>query len=537
MNRNLTRPAALLLLAGALAAPGGALEPGRFDVNGEPVWVVDDTTKVPLPSATAWNRNRAYVDDQWLRPMDDLLALRGSGRARDLNCWDEVPASTWFTPGGDAVPAPYRSLFAAMRQAPPSVRLDHSGPLQVLDARVDGPDPYLVVRDARGARYWLDFDEPTAPEQRTAAAVAASRLLRLAGYPVLDCGIDAITPGELELAPRAILTGEFWSSSDLRAADLDRFLGRRSGGRREAKIRVAASRLPEGIALGSFPERGVRGDDPNDRIPHQERRSLRGLRILASWIDYAAWREDRTLDVWLQPEGFVRHYIRGLTRTLGAGPSAAAAGEPGTPAGAFGSLPSTEFDPLQWTTVDPCAPFTAIGWGDALWGVRQLLMIAPEQIRAAVKAAGLTDPEREAILTGTLIERREQIARAWLERVNGAEGFAVREVAPGRWVLEAQDLGVRTGLRLPEDVTFAMRLRLPDAKETWGFQSRGGDHAAFDLGPFLPAAWLHRFDARRYAIAEVRSWDYRGRELEGTARVHLYFDRDTGPRIVGIERD
>jgi hypothetical protein len=516
MNRTALRAALALV---ALAAPAFGLEqPGRFDIQAAPVWSVGDTARVPLPLTRGWNRYRAYIDDEWARPVDGLLALRAPSRALDLNCLDEVPSSTWF----------------ALHPATPArVALDHGAPLQVLDARCEGPDPYLVVRDASGRRYWLDFDAAGAPERRTAAAVVSSRLLGAAGFPVLDCGIDAITRAELVLALGAGRTGEFWGADELTAADLDRFLGRLAVVANDGRIRVAASRLPAGVALGSFGERGVRADDPNDRIPHQDRRSLRGLAIFAAWLDYTAFREDRTLDVYLKPQGCVHHYIRGLARTLGAGPRAPRERAPE----GFAALTAPGFDPLAWEPLDPCAFFSAMGWGDALWGVRRLMALTPGQIHAAVEAARLSDPEQTAFLAGALGERRDRIARAWLDRINGADRFAVRQSAPGRWVLECEDLAVRARLRQPEDVGFALAMTLPDAGERWGRQTRGGEKPAFDLVPFLPPPWLHRFDARRYAVAEVRSVDYLGRALEGTARVHLYFDRDSGPRVVGIERD
>lgn len=517
MNLTPARGAAVAVLLGALlAASAPALASGRFDLQGEPVTIVDDTTRIAPPAVQAWSRYPAYLDDQFLQPVDRLLGLRGVGRALDLNRLDEVPASTWFTPH-PGIPAP--------------VRLDGSAPLEVLDARLEGPDPFLVVRDARGHRSWLDFDMPGAPERRTAAAVVSARLLHAAGFPVLDCDIQLIARGALALAPGAGRTGEYWSQGTLRPEDLERFLARVAAA--DGTIRVAASRLPIGIAIGSFRERGVRHDDPNDRIPHERRRSLRGLAVLAAWLDYTTFREDRTLDVYLQPQGYVRHYIRGLARTLGAGPR-----EPQerTPEG-FAALADPDFDPRTWAPLDPCAFFQAGQWGDALWGVQRLLAITPAQIQAAVAAGRLSDAEQAELLTGALIERRERIARGWLDAINGADRFLVRETTRGRWTLECEETGVCAGLRQGEDVTLVMTMTLPDAGETWGRQSRGGTAARFDLVPFLPPAWWHRLDPRRYAIAEVTASDYRGRALEGTARVHLYFDRDSGPRIVGVERD
>jgi hypothetical protein len=272
----------------------------------------------------------------------------------------------------------------------------------------------------------------------------------------------------------------------------------------------------------------VRGDDANARIDHRDRRSLRALRVLAAWIDFDAFREDRTLDLHLQPQGYVAHYIRGLARTLGAGPDAAPEG--------FGALLAPGFAPVEWAPRDPCAGFDGMQWGDALWGVRQLLAVTPDRIRAAVQAARLEDPDQEAFLARALLERRDRVARAWLDLVNGAGDFRVRESAPGRWLLECQDLGVQAGLRAPEDVSYLMRLPDADA-ESRVIQIRGGGRLAFDLTPVRPASGLHEFDARRYALAELTGWDARGRSLAGTVRVHLYFDRETGPRVVGVERD
>jgi hypothetical protein len=500
MNRRpIRRLLAAVLLGAALAAPALGLEqPGRFDIQAAPVWSVDDTTRIAPPAARGWNRYRDYVDDVLLDPLDERLALRGAARALDLNSIDEVPTSTWF---------------AVHPAAATPVAIDHSAPLQVLDARFDGPDPYLVVRDARGTRYWLDFDAPGAPERRTAAAIVSSRLLRAAGYATLDCDIEAITREELALTPGASLTGEFGGADQLTAKDLDRFLGRSSLAANGGKARVAASRIPAGTALGSFGERGVRADDPNDRIPHQDRRSLRGFALFAAWLDYATFREDRTLDVYLNPQRFVRHYIRGLARTLGAGPRAP---QERAPEG-FVALTAPGFDPRAWAPLDPCAGFEALGWGDALWATRRLLAVTPEQIQEAVEAARLSDREQAVFLAGALMERRERIARAWLDHVNGADRFTVRRSAPGRWVLEFEDLGVRAGLRLPEDVSFTMAMVLPDVDERWGFQTRGGERPAFDLVPFLPPAWLHRFDPRRYAIAEVRAMARRASTSTSTA--------------------
>jgi len=45
------------------------------------------------------------------------------------------------------------------------------------------------------------------------------------------------------------------------------------------------SRLLEGKPIGGPPFTGTRPDDPNDRIPHEQRRDLRGLASIFAWLD------------------------------------------------------------------------------------------------------------------------------------------------------------------------------------------------------------------------------------------------------------
>ncbi|MFH1142924.1 MAG: hypothetical protein V1774_00085 [Candidatus Eisenbacteria bacterium] len=543
------RSACLILAALLIPAAMATATDVTFDAEATTVWQVADQAPIPPPAPDPWSEVPAYIDTYWLHPLDDLFAIRGASPALDVNALDHVPGSSWFLPGRTGFPP---ELSGSRSIAAPIVpvaaeALDRGGPLVVLAARLEGNLPHLLVRDAAGARFWLDFDDPLVPELRTAAVVVASRLLHAAGYFVCPSFIDVLRPEELTISPGAEEVGEHGGSDPLTAQRLERFFARyrpaqdstratlvppASAGA-DTAIRVAASRTPEGLFLGGFAPRGRRSDDPNDLIPHEARRSLRGFAILAAWLDHWSIREDRTLDLYLQPQSYVRHYLMGLALTLGNGHVDPAGGR-------FESLHAFHprlLDPRAWKPAWTYAPFTAMQWADALWGIRLLLSFTDTEIAAAVAGGAYSDPQVAQYVSGTLRERRDLIGRAWLETLNSSDRFTITGSPAGRWMLGCEDLGVSRGLRRPEDVVYLMTMRQPQTGRILGYQSRAGGQLQFDLTSFMPPEWSHRLDPSRYAIAEFLAWDHRGRLLTGCTQVHLYFDRSSGPRVIGIIRD
>ena len=150
-----------------------------------------------------------------------------------------------------------------------------------------------------------------------------------------------------------------------------------------------ATRLPEGRAalLGPYQMWGTRSDDPNDTVPHEHRRDLRGMFVFAAWLNFSYARAVTTQDIVAHVDGVprIRHYVVDLTRSLGSGmfdgpklvwegneTVAAVAGRgrqdhrrprPGdarVDAGEDSDLPevgafgSSTFDPEAWTAATPC---------------------------------------------------------------------------------------------------------------------------------------------------------------------------------------
>jgi hypothetical protein len=552
-----------LMWAGGAFPGGGTLARAsqlRFATDA-PIWFVEDHAPIEEPAARGLNRYHSFIDGYWLRPLDDLLGLHVARPAADINCVDEVPASSWFTPrrGSDSL-APQ----AVGRGPGIHPRLDAAGGLIVTGARVAGPEPYLVVRESTGRHCVLVIDDPAYPQMRTAATVIANRLLHACGYNVLESFIDEIDSGRLQVAEDAKEMGRYGAASDLRDRDLQALLDRVVPER--GRLRVAVCRLPEGSPKGGFSDRGVRQDDPNDKIPHQDRRSLRGLRVICSWIDLARMRPDRTLDVYLEETGALRHYLFDLGMSLGASvqsphPFGMEGEEPywamGTwlgnlfqlgfgedysarpaapPFPGVGNFAAHGFDPLAWQPAYRYEPFVRMDWSDACWGARIVSQFEDEQIGAAVAAGKLSDARAAGYLRGALIERRDRLAAGWFDHINAAADFSIASPNEGRWLLSCHDLGVAARVRLPEDIQYVMVFSLPDLGAELGQQARGGHYLDFDLSPFVPPRHLHRDDPRRYGVAALRAYSHTGRLQVGTVNVHIYFDPQAGPRVIGIER-
>src|SRR5690606_16676713 len=103
---------------------------------------------------------------------------------------------------------------------------------------------------------------------------------------------------------------EFGNERPLTQAELDRQLATiaTTG---DGTIRALASAWLDGKLLGGHPAEGVRADDPNDRIPHELRRDLRGLYVLFSWLDHTDVHGANMLDIWVKdPKDPNRHYVK-----------------------------------------------------------------------------------------------------------------------------------------------------------------------------------------------------------------------------------
>jgi hypothetical protein len=293
MNRRLSLT---LCLAVAIAASGAACAPERparfFDLPAVEDVADDQPVAPPRPRDPVKETalTEAYVE----RPMVLALDPKHAPAAGDVNALDAVPRSSWWSPAEAEAAAD-----AAEEPAPP---------LRLLAAPAVTHEGGLAVVDARGRRFEIWRDPPDRLEMATAAGAVAARLLRALGY---------FTPGvwatDLSAADFVIRDAD-----DSGAVAALIHAGPRPG--LTGLFRVGATRWPIGADLGPTPPTGKRADDPNDRVPHEDRRTLRALKLIFGWLGMTQGDATVLRDVYVGApgRGHVLHYLAGLSGALGA---------------------------------------------------------------------------------------------------------------------------------------------------------------------------------------------------------------------------
>jgi hypothetical protein len=312
-----------------------------------------------------------------------------------------------------------------------------------------------------GDLYFIKVDPPGNPGLATGAEVVSSRIMYALGYNVPENHISYLRRDQLTVAPDATFTPAGGKKRQLRAADIDRLLetaDRESDG----SYRVVASRALAGKPVGRIRFLGVRADDPNDIVPHEDRRELRGYGVFAAWLNHVDAKAINSLDTLVTEDGrsYIRHHLIDFGSALGSGgiaPADFSAGreylvEPGL-AGkqilAFGLAPAdwrtepfyesrsigrlpldnTRFNPDEWKPRVPNQAFLHARADDKFWAAEKLAAMRTELIAAAVRAGDFGDPKAEAFLVRALAERRDAILRADLTGVNPIANVAIADGA------------------------------------------------------------------------------------------------------------
>lgn len=516
--------AALVLGLAGCAARSAIFSPAPV------VWRVDDDRDIPEPEEDDTPIESVLADAALFHPVDRALALPRLQPARDTNALDEVPDSTWF-----------ENRIGRRALSPAEVARGPGGepprpPLQVTSGK-SGSRPGFLARDASGRRFLIKLDPVERPESETAAAAITSRLFWAAGYHVPSEHVVELPREEIAIARGATYRTEAGDEAPFVLSHLEAILGRNVPGR---PVRVLASELLPGEPKGGFWAYGRRPDDPNDLIPHQHRRVLRGLRVFSAWLDHTDINEKNTLDTYVREGGrrFLRHHLVDFGQTLGLhGPehpwvshqyvvdptavlgnllslglvTARWEDEPPPPHRSLGRF-HRDLDPHRWREDKPYAPFLEMTPADAFWAAKIVQRFTYAHLAAAVEQGQLSDPSARAHLLDALWSRARHVGFAYLNGVTALDDFLVSEDR-----LCARDLSVVHGLAARGSVE-----RMEDG-EILERARVAADGRVCVVGP----------GPSSYAIVRLRT--RRGRQVLPQVEVHV----QGGPnaRVRGIARD
>jgi len=535
---------------GCAAAPRG---PSRIRFhNATPVWAVDDRAPVNKPKESQLLHRFYHFDQLVYRPVDRVLGVPERRRAANVNAFDEVPSSSWFENRIGR-----RDLSAAdvergpLRTAGP----DLSKPLEILSAKTAGAQPGFVVRDARGDRYLIKFDRKGHPVAETAAHIVVNRLLWAAGYHVAEDSILFLRRDDLVLTDGATRKLDFSGvKRPLTQRRVDKMLARAAAGP-DGRVRVLASRYLSGKPLGGFAQTGTRSDDPNDRVPHERRRELRGMYVFYSWLKSTDMKTDNSLDMWEEVadgRGAVRHYLLDFGMSLGANGLVVGTrgdgyerffdwsqaltrtftfglvpwhwesfAQPGPPH--VGVLEVDGYRPDEFHTRVPYLPWLSRDRFDTFWAAKILARMDEGHVRAAVEAAHYPDPRSTEYVVTRLLGRRRVALRYWFSKLTPVDGFEV-----GSGELCFADLGVQTA------VLTAPAYRV-DTYDFDGVQLGAAPTRAAGAGRYCATGLRFGTTEAGYTIAVIRGT--RGGRPLPAVDVHVAAEPGTGePRVIGVYR-
>lgn len=433
--------AAALTVAGVvLLTPTRAATPKFFDDDPltHDVASQDASGVQRYESTLFWD----VVSNSFARPGDPDLTKR----AGNVNTIDEVPDGEWFVNRAGTVPLTADQVARAANTGDGPA----PGTWTVIAAKSDGITPGFTIRDSAGATWFIKFDPPGHRGMATGIEVTIAKLFWALGYHTVEYYLAELTSSQLEIAEGTKFTPPGGLPRQMRRSDIDWLLDqadRRSNG----GYRVIASKAVPGQPVGRMMFAGTRGDDPNDLVPHEHHRELRGYRVFAAWFNHVDAKSGNTIDALVRDgaRAVVRHYLLDFGSTMGSaavGPREYWEGweyliEPGQtargiPALGFYILPwrtvdiyaspavgrlikdNTKWDPESWKPRIPNPAFLHARADDKFWAARKAMAITDDLLRAAVREGQFGSEPDEAFLVKALGDRRDAILRRYLPAIN-----------------------------------------------------------------------------------------------------------------------
>jgi len=513
------------------------------------------------------------VDQTAFIPMGKVLSVDAPGPAVNVNAMDEVPDSAWFA---NRVGVRPMSLEEVATGACPDELLDPAGPWTVMAAKPDGVNPGFMIRGPLGRFYMLKFDGHSQPQRASTADVLGSRVYHAVGYHSPCNAIVHFEPAILEMDADASTVDSKGAKQPMTMADVENVLAAANVAE-DGQLRALASMFVSGKPLGPWTYQGTRRDDPNDIIRHEDRREIRGARLVAAWLNHFDAREQNTMDMWVEEESrsYVQHYYIDFGDSLGWDfvsdefarryghayyldvgllladsftfgaidrPWEDARGSELAPS--FGYFDVEHFDPVRWKTGFPNPSFARMLDGDGAWMARILARLTDEHVRVMLDQTLLSDPAQDRELFRTLIGRRQKILDHYLQVRSPLTDFEVR--ADGQQLCFT-DLALETGVTDRRLVRYESRMYFDEFAEPRWTRQEFADRALPDgeicvelvqegARPATNHPDVAADAAERYAIVDILVTTEPGHDAIPPARLHLYDLGEDGFRLVAVER-
>jgi hypothetical protein len=409
----------------------------------DPIWREPMTQDVK--SAVRYEPDLTYqtIENLFWRPGDHVLGQR----AKNVNTVDEVPDGPYFVNRAGRMPlTPAIVARAANTSNGPA-----AGKWTVVSAKSDGVTPGFTIRDASNQLWFIKFDPPGWRGMATGSEVVAAKLFWAAGYHTAEYHIGRLVPSNLVIGKDTKITPPGEMPRPMNQGDVSWLLARADRDA-DGSYRVILSKAAPGKPIGRIKFQGTRADDPNDVIPHEHRRELRGYFVFAAWLNHVDAKGINSLSSLVTENGrsFIRNYLLDFGSALGSaavGPREGWEGyealveQPGEitrralslgfdipvwrtqdyfESSSIGRLPRdhAKWDPERWWPHITNAAFRHMRADDEFWAATKLLAITDDMIKAAVAEAQFGDPISEEFLVKAISQRRMRILQTFLPKIN-----------------------------------------------------------------------------------------------------------------------
>ncbi len=459
-----------------------------------PVTVDHDQSPITQPRKQNVSEIYAIVYNSWLRHLSPAYkaARAADPGALNVNAWDQLPASSWFTNRIGLKPMSFEEIETGLNAGgkPPQ-----PGTWTVTGIEDEGYTPKIYVKDPAGNSYLVKFDLPTALERNSAAERICTLIMYASGFNVPHNSIAYFRRADLKLGEGAKYTDSIGKKQPLTLPIFEAMLQKLKS-MPDGKYRGLASMLVKGTGIGKFVYQGRREDDANDTIPHELRRELRGFRVIASWINHVDVGDKNTYDAFVvgqDKRGYVQHYLLDFGSTMGSGDfvngpfrvgheyifDGSSMGKSLVSFGAYrrpwdvqgrilypevGYFQADIFEPATWKPNYPNLAFEQMDDSDGYWGAKIVTAFTDDTILRLAQAGEYTRSAVTQHIADVLKKRRDAIGRYWFDRVTPLEEFSLSQSGSG-YLLSFRDLAAERGISRGEDRTYRFRLENADGQK------------------------------------------------------------------------